>query len=386
MTNEKNYLIKLTPLGPFFFGGRKRSEAETETDYYLKSRYFPQQTAVLGMLRHELLMQNEIFPLNKENRTQAAQLIGACSFDPDKPRQEFGVIRELSPLFLIHEAVETGEKKTFHYHIAPRDHGLVLEENGKNLCFKNYKPKEHTPVRLLAKESPDKPLEMDEFFIEHEQVGIRKSETGQSAEDAYYKQVFYRLIAGVSFAFFLRLSNRWDNNARETLLESNKIFMGGERSAFKLEVIDRERYQDAASVQPLYDHTLPEFPSPRRYARIVLTADAFVESVLLEQCRLAVCGSVFFRNIRSHMDKTRKFNNLSQSDDGGNIERISPYLGGQYNLLARGSVLYCEDTNAPDIYNAVELKNDAPIFRKTGYNYYKYIKPTDPAGEIKGEK
>ncbi len=63
------YLITLTPLEPFFFGGNitfgKFKDKEKST-YLVKSRYFPQQTALLGVIRKEMLIQ-EKFLTTKRN-------------------------------------------------------------------------------------------------------------------------------------------------------------------------------------------------------------------------------------------------------------------------------------------------------------------------------
>jgi len=55
------YLITIKPLEPFIFGGDntfgKIGDKENGT-YLVKSRQFPQQSAVLGMLKKEIMIQN----------------------------------------------------------------------------------------------------------------------------------------------------------------------------------------------------------------------------------------------------------------------------------------------------------------------------------------
>ena len=53
-------LIKLTPLGEFFFGGDVTFGKANKRSYYVQSRRFPQQTTLLGMLRYELLKKNNL--------------------------------------------------------------------------------------------------------------------------------------------------------------------------------------------------------------------------------------------------------------------------------------------------------------------------------------
>jgi len=49
-------LITLKPLMPFFFG-YENTFGKKGTTYYVKSALFPQQSAILGMLRREILLQ-----------------------------------------------------------------------------------------------------------------------------------------------------------------------------------------------------------------------------------------------------------------------------------------------------------------------------------------
>lgn len=372
--NSKNYFITLRPLGPFFFGGQKRSEAETETDYYLKSRYFPQQTAVLGMLRHELLMQNGVFPLNSENREKAAHLIGESSFKADAEKQTFGVIKEISPLFLV-----CGKG---YCHIAPRDHGLILAGDRDHLYFEDFKPKEYKHPQLLANDGTMQTLEMDKLFKVHEQVGIKKGERGQTEEEGFYKQLFYRFEKGVCLGFYLRLDQQWGNKAK-TILNTNMVFMGGERSGFKMVVTEKKEIQKEASVKLLYDRTLPPFASISRnkeYTRIILTSDAFIDAGVYERCVLAVSHSVFFRNIRSHVKHTSRFNNLARTGNPDKTPGASPYLSCRYNLMSRGSVLYCLPSEAEAVCNAIGNEKEESHYRNTGYNYYIKVDPSNDGG------
>ena len=56
MSNPKTYFVTLTPRQLFFFGGEQGETA----DYYLKGSFIPQQTALLGLVRHQVLLQNRL--------------------------------------------------------------------------------------------------------------------------------------------------------------------------------------------------------------------------------------------------------------------------------------------------------------------------------------
>lgn len=390
MSKSKTYLIQLIPLGQFFFGGQKRSEAEApEKDYYFRSLYFPQQTQVLGMLRQELLMQNNLFPLNKQNREPAAALIGPDSFAPGNVDQGFGALREISPLFLC--------CNNCYYHPIPFDHGFtLLKKYGKTYLhikkgdikekgditsaaahdyipqLEDFDSKKYNPLQLLANTPGATPINYNEIFKEFEQVGIKKVKSGQVKEDAYYKQVFYRLKKGASFAFYLRLDTTW--KYQEKILElkfaDNIITMGGERSTFKMKVKYLADSNDNGSVQSMYEEKLPVFHPHPTFHKVVLTGSAFVEPCVLSLCSFAITDSVFFRNIRTHVRQTQKFSNLKQESLNGFTETHTPYLGSRYNLLQQGSVLYLENR---ETLRQVEEQLTNPQYQKIGYNFFTTI-------------
>ena len=105
---NKKYIVKLTPHDKFFFGGeksfgQKEDDKKQNTNYFVKSNYFPQQTGVLGFVRHQLLLQCNNDKIFKDNRIQdkskADQLIGKQSFRINEAF-EFGAIQCISPVFI----------------------------------------------------------------------------------------------------------------------------------------------------------------------------------------------------------------------------------------------------------------------------------------------
>jgi CRISPR-associated protein Cmr3 len=85
------YLITLKPLEPFMFGGDQTFGALGDKEagsYLVKSRMFPQQTAVLGMLRKELMVQAGLLTrklrgewVDPQKKANAAELVGTEKFD-----------------------------------------------------------------------------------------------------------------------------------------------------------------------------------------------------------------------------------------------------------------------------------------------------------------
>jgi len=105
------YLVTLKPLEPFMFGGDQTFGAlgDKETGSYLvKSRHFPQQTALLGMVKRELMTQAGVLTrkrrgewVDKNRKVDAINLVGYQKFDMlADEEQDLGAIDRLSPLFL----------------------------------------------------------------------------------------------------------------------------------------------------------------------------------------------------------------------------------------------------------------------------------------------
>ena len=106
------YLITLTPLEPFLFGGDttfgKHGDKE-KGSYIVKSMLFPQQSAVLGMLRKEMMNQAGYLTRKRkgewvdkgEAKEDAQKLVGVEKFDITKStKQDFKSIKNISPIFL----------------------------------------------------------------------------------------------------------------------------------------------------------------------------------------------------------------------------------------------------------------------------------------------
>ncbi|MFK1829260.1 type III-B CRISPR module-associated Cmr3 family protein [Bacteroides fragilis] len=57
---NRHYLITLTPMDWFFFGGERTLDDGKSADYISHSNKFPQQSALLGMIRYQLLKQHNL--------------------------------------------------------------------------------------------------------------------------------------------------------------------------------------------------------------------------------------------------------------------------------------------------------------------------------------
>lgn len=98
--------IKLTPITPYFFGKEPFHQLGNKTDYYQTSLDSPQQTTLLGLLRHKILRDNKIdlnklAPKNPSN-LKVEDLIGKRSFQVnDNNFNCFGKIHSISPCYIV---------------------------------------------------------------------------------------------------------------------------------------------------------------------------------------------------------------------------------------------------------------------------------------------
>ena len=108
---NKEILIRLTPLEPYFLGsdrtfhyGENDVRRIGKSDYFIKSVKIPSQTTLFGILRY----------LGMQNRTvdyvlgDSEQYIGSSSFRFMDNSQSFGMIKSISPLLLMQNS--TGRK------------------------------------------------------------------------------------------------------------------------------------------------------------------------------------------------------------------------------------------------------------------------------------
>jgi len=377
MTKFK-YLVKMTPLNTYFFGGEKTfTTSKGETNYFARSNQWPQQTTVLGMLRY--LIGKSVVPEFDPG------IIGNHSFIIGDSDNTFGMIDKLSPVFLVnskgHYLLESGtdhqkDKKTGKIErfelkqelIDLTDRFSVYDTKyagvGKipNLTF-DYK--EYLVPALRNTNVSDADLiNPSDLFIEQFQVGNKKNYKGGTDDEAFFKQVFYRLAKGYSFAVIL------ETNAE---LPFNEVIdtMGADQSLFKVEATDLKD-QDS-----LFDLIEKENESVTGASRIVLLSDAFVEFSVIEKCRFAISGTNDFRNIVTHTvdngdnKKTGNFHQITH--DIQNIKHLASKHALKFNLLRRGSVLFANDAIALLSHlNNKDLNNRD--FQKIGYNYFQLIK------------
>lgn len=271
-------LVTLTPLEPFLFGGDntfgKIGDKENGT-YLVKSRQFPQQSAILGMLKKEIMTQSGTLTrkvrgewVDKQHWHKANELVGTEKFDMSTTSiQDFGAIKSLDALFLMQNEksfIKKVDSDSFSY----KD-GLLEGYNPKIDIYDNF-------VDIQS----DKKLSSNDIFIPIEQTG---NKTG-GADNSLFKKTSYMLKDGFKFAFYLKCDYE---------LKNSIVSLGADGSSFKLELTKSDEmlnYRD-------------------KNGYLTLLSDAYITVPIKEHCDFAITSEVSFRTLvnKKHVTKHNKF-------------------------------------------------------------------------------
>lgn len=307
-------LVRLKPVKEFFFGGDLTFGDIKEYNYIAKSTLFPQQTAILGMLRKNLLKQNGLLTAkikieSVDDRAKAKELVGSGKFEFKKEEQNFGVIKKISSLFLINKknrfikksGIEYDEEKNSfnEYKIKKDNIGYFLEKdsgvfNGKNDIFSNF-------VNIDTKEFKAQ----KDIFTQIEQIGIKKD----SEEKGFFKKYSYMLNDDFEFAFYVEFEDA------DFRFENDFIELGAERSVFEMKVedtMDWLEYEDE---------------------NIVLLSPSFIDGNIRELTGFAITQDVNFRFIEYR--RFKKENRFKKSKLYKLYERGSVFVDYKPKLLEK---------------------------------------------------
>ncbi len=365
----KKYLVTLRPHDKFFFGGKNTFGDGNKANYFVKSGYFPQQTGILGLIRHQLLLQcndDKIFKGNSiQSEDNASELIGGSGFIVKNERNNFGKIQNVSPVFIR----DLKAKK--NYFPANREYQIytkLVKECKKekvndffeiqlndNPLLKDYEPKEDL-LDLLADKDLNK-LKYDEVFKEYQQVGIIKNYEGGTDDEAYYLQTFIRFNnkdekGNIRHDYTFALLVELDDSA--IFASQEVVVFGGEQQTFKMYV--KEIKDENKNLDTVFQEMLPDYQKSENSSKIVLVSDAYIPGDILSECRFAITETVNFRFIKQ--DTQKGYNYYKRPNKSKN-----------YELYKKNSVFYTEKLDEV-AKNYIDNAN----FRQIGYNYYKIIK------------
>lgn len=407
-----NYLIKLTPVGKFFFGSdmtfsvgtkdlpkewyKRPSEERTRIEdqvrfntryasYIIKSEKFPQQTSLLGMLRFFMLrnekdlFENDHIKKGDAVREKVEELIGRHSFEANGDGN-YGCIKELSPCFLMKDNQIVTRM--------PMDYGLVEvklinndvnkpeDKNEPNGEFYNSKPIDLSTIKIRngekiidfnAKDGDLSEkygfcidgkkiviLDADEIFIEDQRIGINRDiVTGHTEDNALFKQVNYRLADGFCFAFYAQIDKDITTTFNDSNLISPLVSLGADNSQFVINIVQIDREDDnlPAVSLPVVDAKLDD-----GFKKVVLTSPALIDNVT--SC-FHIASTIPFKHMKTTIDLP-SYHRLSGIKHSDRVE-----------LYQTGSVFYFKSENdAANFAKEIEKRED---YYQIGYNHCQVI-------------
>jgi CRISPR-associated protein Cmr3 len=298
------YLVTLKPLEAFMFGGDqtfgKHGDKEAGS-YLVKSRKFPQQTALLGMLRQELMIQAGLLTrkrrgvwVDKQKKAQAIALVGSEKFDMlAKAKQDLGSIKNLSPVFLMQNNkryIQKANIDTFPY------------EKGK---LKGYDPKNDITDNYVSLDG-GKALSSDDIFTSKEQTGNKKG----GEENSLFKKTSYLMKDGFTFAFYVEL----DSELKDALLT-----LGADRSSFMMTV-----KEDSGKL---------DYEDSKGY--LTLLSDAYITVDVKKHCTFAIVSELSHRNLKGKKTAMSKHENVFEKTETLYLyEKGSVFIDATKDLIA----------------------------------------------------
>lgn len=368
------YLIRFTPMEPYFFGNERGlnypgSKSQYQNLYFVRGENTPLQTTLLGALRFMVLQKygrkpDEFHAINDTEK----KLIGESSFNPQekeiqgKETKGFGVIQKLSPVFLT-DAIG------IQYIPVPMDHNLA--DKAKNTDdFKEYSPFRYYNKMMTA---DGKKLYTEEYDLKkgvisgfmslvdgriHEdlfsgtlRVGINRGEQ----ENGFFKKEYKRLKDGFSFAVYCELDDTWDDMPKV-------VYLGQGHSAFRVDAekadshrgIERETLEFLEAHHPLF--------LQKQYRLFYCLGDSFLVDEREESKNTGLYDGLLFA-----VTDIRDFRSMQTNlvKDGKHLFREK--TGMLYHLLKAGSVLIAENDEAALVWmNRYENKNAESI----GFNTF----------------
>ena len=189
------------------------------------------------------------------------------------------------------------------------------------------------------------------MFTQRQQIGVKK----KSAEDGYYKQTHYTLAKGFVFAFYANIAL-----PESKKLDNSIVSIGGERSAFKMEITPLGNQQDCFTTW-----NTPQMPKSS-LSKIYLLTDAFVPNSIDSCCSFAYCTTLSFRQIETSLGETKNFWDMNNKVDRHKNRNQKAVKSQLYNFFARGSVFYAHSDKLTDLQTAFNL----PALQQVGYNHF----------------
>ncbi|WP_026022403.1 type III-B CRISPR module-associated Cmr3 family protein [Clostridium senegalense] len=395
------YLVKLKPIDSFFFGGEKVFDfydgKKPLKNNIVKSREFPQQTSILGMIRKEILVLNscikEKWDYSKEQQKENDRLIGERSFNIADENQDFGIINSVSPVFIIEE---TKGSDKFLIKI-PKDHNVNNSHDkyipfkfndDKGNCLKvktNLAEEVYLPIDFEAKKGLSEDfmdiktgeiVSKNKIFIKDCSIGIKLGENHKTENNSLFRLEKYKFNydsnyerADKFFAFILDIEEEEGKITFENY--KNIVALGGEGSHFfisfekinfdikdKIDFINKAKNDFTIKERISVTTNKEEIKEIKRVYKIILLSDTYISKDIYEKnCNYSISTKIDFRSLRSE-----NYNILKDKNYYKRFERSES----RYSFIEKGSVLFATKDN----YNTLIKNISNSKFQKIGYNIF----------------
>lgn len=294
------YLVTLTPLEPYLFGGDTIFGTfgdEKNSSYLVYSRRFPQQSALLGMLKREIMTQAGLLTkkvrgewVDQNNKNEAAKLVSKGKFNilSNEP-EDLGAIKTLSCVFLLQNNKRFIKKVAIDNY--PYSDGVLKGFDPKVDIYDNY-------ICLDA----DETKKSSDIFEPIEQIGNSKFDDN----DSLFKKTSYMLKDNFSFAFYLECDFE---------LKDSIVALGADRSGFQLKI-----KEDSSSLS---------YEDKNGY--LTLLGDSYITVPLKENCEFAITSELSYRQLTNKFDKNKRC--FSKSSKIYLYEKGSVIINPSQNLL-----------------------------------------------------
>ena len=340
------YLMTLKPLEPFFFGGEYTFGADDNrgeaSRYSAKSTYFPQQTALLGMLRKTMLIQNGNLTMHKKgewvdskgkgnvskNYDEAVALVGSRPFSYES-EIDLGIIKAISPVFIKSDNdFFIVNAKDHTYKVEELSSSMLIQNNTiqNTIIFEGFDTKDYKDDEFISQSGTIKSF--SDFYKDVFTIGIKKSNNGAAEENAFFQKTSYSFHNKETFAVIVSLSEQltWDHA---------QVTLGADQSSFMLEI--KESPKDFSS---MFENIYAE----KQISRMILTSEAYIDKKAHE-------------HIKFVFGNRKPYRQLIDAKHGYKSKR-------RYYLLERGSILYSDNIEA------LEEQINKSHLQQAGINHY----------------
>ena len=342
MGELKKYIVKLKPVGPFFFGGEKTFGSLKSQNYFTVSDVMPQVSSIVGLLRFLILKNNlgldckaiadEIGP---ESFTLSFTKCGDRDYVPN-----MGRLKSVSPVFI------TDPNSGAYYTRMPLDSGYSVSavENVKGSHVSSgmvdikkgdeaFEMKKFDNYMYWTKVTDGKveKVKEDDFIKYDERIGINKGERNGDDHN-FFKQKMVRFLGDEEFIFTTEIEENNDVTLQGLTGEIVKL---GASSLFRISIeegnIDwKEEFKSLRT-------SSAEKGKKEEMNKIILLSDMYLPdfSILYEKSIFVWGISKTFRSIITKSEEEHSWSNHKKS--------------ALYRVLPAGTVIFFKDEEVPNL-------------------------------------